>query len=201
MLNENDAEQLIRAYQNGDDEALDVLIRDCYEDIYRALRRKGLQEADAWDGTMKICGRLIKSLLSFQFKSSFKTYLSKAIYREWIDFLRKLGKRRDIFGSIDDFIHGLAENEVRRWLDFLEDLKSESPDEKVFEKELRKIVGYCLRKIKNKKHRAILILWLAGLTIRQMVEHLKFKEGMVMGNLHRKRKELRECIQKRGGLN
>lgn len=176
-------EQLIRRFQMGDRQAFTELADRYYGYVYRIFCLKGVPADLAEDFTQEIFVKLIRTLLKFKFNSTFKTYLDRTLRNRIIDFYRSRERRR-------------------KTLLYLEDLR-ESPDlpqtaiavaaidNKIFRRKLEQ----CLLGQSNLARRAVLVMWLNGLRLRQISTVLALPAGTVNAHLSRGKQALKACLE------
>lgn len=191
-MNATDDDKLVQQYQQGNRNAFDILFQRYYQYVYKVFLWKGLPSQDAEDFTQDLFLKLATALLNFAGKSSFKTYLDRAITNKLIDFYRQRQER--------------AFRLNQEWLDLLEsDSEPASWHEKmqvhVFEATtqaaaIREVLTQCLEKERRTTCRAVLALWLDGFKLRQIASILSLPLGTVNSNLTRGRARLRRCLEK-----
>ena len=101
LYSENDDLDLIERTKRGDRTALDTLIRRHQPFIYNVAWKMVHDPSDAWDLTQETLLIVITKIGQFQGKSSFRTWLYRIVFNE---FLR--GKRRkseDQFSSFEEY--------------------------------------------------------------------------------------------------
>jgi RNA polymerase sigma-70 factor (ECF subfamily) len=185
---------LIRAYQQGDDWALNQLIGKYRDYIFRIFRYKEVPVQAAEDCTQDICIKLIEGLKRFRFECDFKAFLDTAINRKVIDFYRQQARERLIM-SLNKPV--TDEEEASTLFDKLENLNhAEGPEEQMDYQDLLRVIGSCLKKFGNQKMRILLCLWLKGLKIREMAELLGIGERDANVTLLRGKEKLRNCVAK-----
>ncbi len=107
-------QKLIKKYLEGDEGALEELLRNNLQNIFWACFRVCLDESDAHDITQNVCLKIIKNLPKFQFKSEFKTWAYRISYNESITYIKK--KRWYIeISEVENFIPD--DTEYYHWLD------------------------------------------------------------------------------------
>ena len=90
MMSENrSAEQLIANYLKGDQESLEVLVRQYLKVIYSFVFRYVGNAEDAEDITQEVFVRVWRNLKRFNQKQSFKTWLFAIAKNAALDFLKK----------------------------------------------------------------------------------------------------------------
>ena len=85
-----DVESLVRQAQDGNKEALEVLVVEIQDNIYYLALRMLANPQDAQDAAQEIIIRVITKLSTFQFRSSFRTW----VYRVAANYLLDTRKAR-----------------------------------------------------------------------------------------------------------
>lgn len=176
--NQNDFE-LIRNYQQGEEQAFTDLFLKYYPLVYKIFFTKGIPQAEAEDLTAEIFIKLIEALKTYRFEQPFPHYLRRVVRNRLFDFYR--AKKID-------------------WLPLeLElSLKLKSSSDEEFD--LHEIIDHCLQQIKSLLRRAILLSWLEGYKRNQIAELLNLPIGTVHSNLERGKSQLRDCVQGQLGV-
>ncbi|MBN1347909.1 sigma-70 family RNA polymerase sigma factor [candidate division KSB1 bacterium] len=168
-------DNLIRQYQQGNEESFRQLFHKYYPQVYRLFISKGLCREDAEDFTIDVFTRLIKGLKAFRFEKPFQHYLHRIARNRLFDHFRK---KTILFSDFDSEVN-LAD-------------RAAIPDRRV---ELAEIIALCMQKIKSDLRRAILMAWMEGYKRHQIAELLDVPMGTVHSNLERGRIELKICVE------
>lgn len=96
----NSDEQLIADYFNGDEQALEILVKKYLGPIYGFVFRYAGNEADAADITQDVFVKIWRKLKKFDAKKSFKVWLFSIAKNTALDFLKK--KKAVPFSNFDD---------------------------------------------------------------------------------------------------
>ena len=96
MMSENrSAEQLIANYLKGDQESLEILVRQYLKVIYSFVFRYVGNAEDAEDITQEVFVRVWRNLKRFNQEQSFKTWLFAIAKNAALDFLKKKKRPRE----------------------------------------------------------------------------------------------------------
>ena len=87
--------RLIAAAQNGDQRALDDLLRNHQGRIYSICRRLAGNDTDALDATQEAMIAVVKGLPRFDGRASFSTWSYRVATNACLDELRRRGRRAD----------------------------------------------------------------------------------------------------------
>jgi RNA polymerase sigma-70 factor (ECF subfamily) len=111
-----DDDALVAAAQLGDRRALDALLRQHYDRLYRLCRRLTGNDADALDATQEALMAIVRGLPRFDNRSSFVTWSFRVATNACLDELRRRGRRplpvEDLPSSASgqsDFAAGVAD--------------------------------------------------------------------------------------------
>lgn len=150
--------KLIADYLNGDEEALEVLIKRYLKPIFSFAYRYTDNVQEAEDISQTVFVKVWQNLKRFDQKKSFKTWIFTIAKNKCIDFLRK--KKTVLFSNF--------ENEKRE-NSFVEKLKDSSPlPDEIFEAHnLKEKLNLAINKL-SPKNKAVLIL--------RYNDHFTFKE-------------------------
>ena len=86
--------ELVKRIQNGDVEALNMLVKAYLPKVYNRARSL-VPEADAEDVTQDIFVSLVDSIHTFKGKSAFGTWFHRIIMNKVADYHRKIARRRE----------------------------------------------------------------------------------------------------------
>lgn len=94
-------DELVRRARDGDNTALDALLRRHYDRIYGVCRRLTGSDADALDAAQDTCITIARRLDRFEGRSSFRTWAYRVATNTCLDELRR--RRRRPEPTDDDF--------------------------------------------------------------------------------------------------
>jgi RNA polymerase sigma-70 factor, ECF subfamily len=160
---------LIRKARAGDRGALERIIANHYSSVYRFLLHLTRREEDASDLTQEVFAKLSKSLETWRSEGSFRGWLFRVAYREFLHFQRDQGPAMD----------ALSEAFLSR---------SESPDDAItllnaietLDEELR--TAFWLREVER-------------LSVKEISESLGIPEGTVKSRTHVAKQRLRAKLR------
>ena len=145
---ENNDEQLVSAYLNGDEKSLETLIQRYMDPIYSFVYRHIGKPREAEDVTQEVFLKCWKNLKTFDQQRSFKTWIFNIAKNASIDFLRK---KKSI--NFSDLENEDGENEI---VDNLTDSEP-LPDELFERKNLAEELTGAINKLPL-KYRMVLFL-------------------------------------------
>ena len=88
-----DDTELVQRAQDGDQAALDALLRRHYSRIYALCRRMAGNEADAQDAAQEALITLTRRIDRFDGRSKFTTWMHRVVTNACLDELRRRGRR------------------------------------------------------------------------------------------------------------
>jgi RNA polymerase sigma-70 factor (ECF subfamily) len=192
-LNKNDLEdlELVRSFQNGDEEAFQKIFLKYRKNVLAAFIRQQIPQEDAFDLFQELFIHLYEKLPTLEIQSSFRSFLNAVIRNKIIDFYRKIKKFRLLFHiSIDEF--------------FVETDKKTNPENQMNYKKIAEespfdflnAVEHCLNLLGNPRWKALISLWLDGCRHEQISELLNMPIGSVSSGLYRCIPLFIECMKK-----
>jgi RNA polymerase sigma factor (sigma-70 family) len=190
--NDHDIEWIME-YKQCHQDALTRLIKKYYIYIYKSFIYRGIPRIDAEDCTQDICLRLVRSLKNFEFRSTFKTFLDRAINNRWIDFISS--RSRNVV-LISLYFKLLGEDSEIELIDILRNGESDDPEQNYKYQLLIRTLKKCLEQIKHPRQKKLVALWLDGHKRKYMADLLCIPIGSVHGDLERGKTRLRNCIKK-----
>ena len=190
---EEENQELVKKSLQGNRKALDELIHLHQPFIYNVAWKMTHDPNDALDLTQETLLKVITKLSQFQFKSSFRTWLYRIVFNEFLQAKRRKGERR--FTSFEDYgnqLDQIPNDSVTR-------------EEEIMQEELSKEMQIscmsgmlmCL----NREQRLIYILGdTFGLDHNLGAEIFDISKQNFRVKLHRARKELYNFMNKKCGL-
>ena len=193
LKDRNEDFEWIKKYKRCHQEPLNKLINKYYRYSYKSFVYRGLPQKDAEDCTQDIWIRLVRTLKQFNFESSFKTFLDRAIKFRSFDFYRSLKKRFDLISLYIRLFNDDSELEL---IDTIPSGEFDGPEQNHNYQKLVRILEKCIEKITKQPQKELVALWLDGHTRKQMAEILELPLGTVHGGLERGKVQLRNCVKK-----
>jgi len=169
----------------GDKEEFNKLIDAYSEKLYRLAISITGNNLDAEDVLQETFIKVIRSIGSFQGKSSIYTWIYRIAVNEAIQVLRK---GRNIVSSLDDEdTEDISQpKEIRSW-DLL-------PEDKIISKELKEKLDKAILQLSEKLKLVFVLRDLQDLSIQETAELLDVSEEVVKTRLLRARLALRESL-------
>ncbi len=168
---------LIKQCQNGDSLAFEQLLERYYDVIYRIAYHWCKDSNNAQDITQLVCLKLADSITSFNFRSSFSTWLYPLVINHAKDFY-KSPKQRNVREQQHDDLDSVAEA---------------SPDQsanKLYAQQILEHIG----SMQDDLRETLILIYGSGLNHRQAAERLQVKESTVSWRVHEARKILKQTF-------
>jgi RNA polymerase sigma-70 factor (ECF subfamily) len=179
---------LIKKCKKGNIDAFQELIEKYQKTVYNIAFRMLKNPEDAMDISQEALIKVYKSIKSFDFKSSFSTWLYKIVVNTCIDFLRK--KKSKVY-SIDNPIK-TDDGEIKREIS-----DSTNAPETLLDKKITKELVYNAINKLDDSHRTVIILRdIQGFSYQEISEILDCSLGTVKSRINRARNSLKEIILK-----
>lgn len=186
MLNREN--KLIKKCTQGDIDAFEELIVKYEKTTYNIALRMLRNKDDAMDISQEAFIKVFKSIKTFNFESSFSTWLYRIVTNTCLDFLRK---NSNTSLSIDSPIN-TEDGEIQR---DIPDISNNT--EEIFEKQLTKeLVHRAINKL-DENHKTVIILRdIEGFSYEEVAQILDCSLGTVKSRISRARNSLKNIIIK-----
>ncbi len=166
----------------GNQSAIEVFVRQYEAGVFRLALSVLGNEADAYEVTQETFIAALKSLRSYQEKSSFKAWL----YTIALNLSRSHLRKRKVLERLKSSIGGILR---------IESQKRPSPEDEVVRTEKEALVWDELNKLDD-RHRTVLILrYFHELSVSEIAEVMSIKEGTIHSRLHNAREKLRVALE------
>ncbi len=180
--------KLIKKCSKGDLNAFEELIKKHEKKAFNIALKMLKNRDDAMDISQEAFIKVYKSIGSFNFKSSFSTWLYRVVVNTCLDFIKK---EKKIVYSIDNPIQ-TKDGEIHREI---EDNKNIPED--IFEKKLNKqLVHNSIQKLNDIHKTAIILRDIEGFTYKEISEITDCSLGTVKSRIKRGRDYLKHIIVK-----
>jgi RNA polymerase sigma-70 factor (ECF subfamily) len=175
---------LVRRARTGDQDAFAQLVAMHAETVYRALRRFGLDPAEADEVSQEVFVRAWRGLGSFQERSRVSTWLYRIAFNE---AQRQLGRRKpapagaeadpgDRFASVAESAHL-------------------GPEAQTLDRELDSALAQALDRLPEDWRAAVVLRDVEGLSTAEAAEIAGVGEAAFKSRLHRGRMQLRALLE------
>lgn len=178
--------QLIGRAKAGDREAVNALVREHWQGLYRFVVYKVGHPEDAQELVQETWLRLVRSLPQYQPTGApFKSYLYRIALNLITDFWRKQGRRPSAVELLD------CQQAVPQ---------REQPEMQVLSQEMRSAILGVLQELPAEQRRAVELRLLGGLSVKETALLMERSEGAVKMLQQRALKQLRLLLATRGIL-
>lgn len=195
-------EQVVRQIQRGDEagERFELLFDTYAESIERYFRRRGIDAQSTEDLAQDVMLRVYKGIGRFRWQSSFNTWIYVVMDSVYKNHLRSRGtlRAKAESDSLDSLLDDLADGEIARRPEGLED---ENPDPEAvaaFEEQTRQVAAAV--EAMPPRMRQCFLLRFQGLAYREIARMLGVKRDTVKKHLGEARARLRPLFTTLAGL-
>jgi RNA polymerase sigma-70 factor (ECF subfamily) len=180
---------LIRAAQNGDQDAFEQLVRAYDRSVLRLALNLLRSTEDAYDVYQEAFLRVFKNLHLFRFDCSFHTWLYRIVTNLCLDHLRKRKVRREESGVIE------TEDGPRDRMDNVqEDRAQGDPQRNLMNRQLGERIEAVLRQLTAKERMVFELRHYQGLRLRAIGEVLGTSEESAKTCLFRATQKMRVAL-------
>ncbi len=186
MSNIIEEKKIIKKAAAGSADAFEQLLLKYQTPIYNLCLRMTGNPEDAADMTQEAFLKAWRSLSSFQFESSFSTWLYRLTTNTCLDYLRSLKRRPQCSLTVED---DEGEEQV---LDVTDE--APTPEEALLSAEERSQLVHALSQLEASQRQIITLRVVNDLSYAEIAEILDVKEGTVKSRLARARDNLRKKL-------
>ncbi len=180
---------LIRAAQNGDQDAFEQLVRAYDRSVLRLALNLLRSPEDAYDVYQEAFLRVFKNLHLFRFDCSFHTWLYRIVTNLCLDHLRKRKVRREESGVVE------TEEGPRDRIDSVqEDRAQGDPQRNLMNRQLGERIEAVLRQLTAKERMVFELRHYQGLRLRAIGEVLGTTEEAAKTCLFRATQKMRVAL-------
>ncbi len=180
---------LIRAAQQGDQDAFEELVRLYDQSVLRLALNLLRSEEDARDAYQEAFLRAFRNLATFRFECSFHTWLYRIVTNICLDHLRKRTVRREEPAVVET-----AEG-VRDVFDSLADARAEAdPERDLLRRELGRRIEGALERLGPRERLVFELKHYYGLRLRVIGEMLSTSEETAKNCLYRATQKMRAAL-------
>ncbi len=181
--------KLIRAAQQGDQEAFEQLVRLYDQSVLRLALNILRSEEDARDAYQEAFLKAYRNLGTFRFECSFHTWLYRIVTNICLDHLRKRSVRKEDSAVVE------TEDGVRDLLDAVKDHRAEAdPERDLLRRELGGRIEKALEKLGPRERMVFELKHYQGLRLRVIGEMLSTSEETAKNCLYRATQKLRAAL-------
>lgn len=179
--------ELMLAFQAGDTNAFDDIVRLYQKSVQNFLRRYLRDQNRMEDLTQEVFIRVYKSRERYEPSAKFRTWLFTIATRLALNEIRAIRRRRRVFAEIPDEPEAGSPSPFRTAKDYRE----ENPGEQTEQKELGKLLDRLIEELPPNQKAAILLNRLEKLSYKEIAEVLDLSTMAVKSLLMRGREVLR----------
>ena len=186
MSNITEERKIIKKAAAGSADAFEQLLLKYQTPIYNLCLRMTGNPEDAADMTQEAFLKAWRSLSSFQFESSFSTWLYRLTTNTCLDYLRSLKRRPQCSLTVED------DDGEEQVLDVTDE--APTPEEALLSAEERSQLVHALSQLEASQRQIITLRVVNDLSYAEIAEILDVKEGTVKSRLARARDNLRKKL-------
>jgi RNA polymerase sigma-70 factor (ECF subfamily) len=180
---------LIRAAQNGDQDAFEQLVRAYDRSVLRLALNLLRSTEDAYDVYQEAFLRVFKNLHLFRFDCSFHTWLYRIVTNLCLDHLRKRKVRREESGVVE------TEDGPRDRIDSMQENRAQGdPQRNLMNRQLSERIEAVLRQLTAKERMVFELRHYQGLRLRAIGEVLGTTEEAAKTCLFRATQKMRVAL-------
>jgi len=181
---------LVKAAQNGDQEAYNQLVTIHRGKIYAMIQNMLYNQADAWDLTQEVFIKAWRALPKFEARAKFSTWLYRIAHNVVYDWMRK--KKIQSAGEFDDAILSDATIEPSARTTPRE---SVAPDKAMENSELMQKIRGAMSHLSPEHRQVISLREIEGYDYKEISEIMESSIGTVMSRLFYARKKLQTLLK------
>jgi len=185
----NQVDALIRAAQQGDQDAFEQLVRTYDQSVLRLAMNLLRSAEDARDVYQEAFLRVYKNLDSFRFDCSFHTWLYRIVTNICLDQLRKRKVRKEESPVVDT-----PEGPLDRMDSFEEEAAESDPERSLWNRQLKQKIDSALEDLTPRERMVFELRHYQGLRLRNIGEMLGTTEEAAKNCLFRATQKMRAVL-------
>lgn len=183
-------ERLVERFQQGDQQAFELIIERYEQKVWNLAFRLTGDQQDAYDLAQEAFIKVYRYLAQFRGQSTFSTWLYRVVTNSFYDEMRKRKRRPNIALSLDESI-ATSDGELNREMPSLD----AGPEELSLQRELQQAVQAALVRLPT-DYRIVLVLRdLQDHSYEEIADMLGLNLGTVKSRISRARLALRKLLQ------
>jgi RNA polymerase sigma-70 factor (ECF subfamily) len=182
-------DSLIRAAQNGDQDAFEQLVHAHDQSVLRLAMNLLRSPEEARDVYQEAFLRVYKNLHTFRFDCSFHTWLYRIVTNICLDHLRKRKVRKEEPAVVES-----SEGPVDRMESFAEDSAHSDPERVMWNRQLRQRIESALEELTPRERMVFEMRHYEGLRLRNIGEVLGTTEEAAKNCLFRATQKMRSVL-------
>lgn len=181
-MNEAHSTRLIAACLAGDEDAIEILVRQYESDVFRLALSIVGDVAEANEVTQETFIAVLRSLPYYQEQKSFKAWL----YTIALNLSRSHLRKRKTLEKLRNALSALFQVETQKFL---------SPEDAVIRNQQEKVLWEQLNGLDEKFRTVVVLRYFHELSIAEISEILSVNEGTIHSRLHSARERLRQALE------
>src|SRR5258707_2499316 len=182
-------DSLIRAAQNGDQDAFEQLVRTYDQSVLRLAMNLLRSPEDARDVYQEAFLRVFRNLHSFRFDCSFHTWLYRIVTNICLDQLRKRKVRKEESATVET-----SEGPVDRMDSFEEEAAHADPERSLWNRQLRAKIDHELKDLTPRERMVFELRHYQGLRLGSIGDILGTTEEAAKNCLFRATQKMRAVL-------
>lgn len=187
---EIDEKKIIKRASAGDADAFEQLVLTYQTPIFNLCLRMTGNPEDAADLSQESFLKAWRSLGSFQFESSFSTWLYRLASNTCLDYLRSIKRHPKVSLTVED-----SDGETQM-MDFPD--TAPTPEDAAISKEENELLSRAMQELDEQQRQILTLRVVNDLSYAEIAEILSIKEGTVKSRLARTRDALRKKLLQSG---
>ena len=176
---------LVTKAQEGDNEALNCLFNEFYNDLYYFALKTVKDDETALDVTQEAFVEIINTLGNLKEPAAFVTWAKQITYHQCTRYFKK---KKDVLVDEDE--------EGNTVFDTLKEEKAEFiPDEALDKADLKKTVMGILDELSEEQRSAVMMYYFDEMSVKQIAEIQGVSEGTVKSRLNYARKAIKNSVE------
>lgn len=176
---------LVTKAQQGDNEALNCLFNEFYNDLYYFALKTVKDDETALDVTQEAFVEIINTLGNLKEPAAFVTWAKQITYHQCTRYFKK---KKDVLVDEDE--------EGNTVFDTLKEEKSEFiPDEALDKADFKKTVMGILDELSEEQRSAVMMYYFDEMSVKQIAEIQGVSEGTVKSRLNYARKAIKNSVE------
>ena len=182
-LDDQQERELIERCQNGDAQAMEVIVRQYQTQVYNSAYGMLGNREDAQDLVQEVFLRVWEKIGQFQFKSRFSTWLYRIVMNQCINEKNRQKRHKTVPMEMDD---------TQAWTP----VHFATPEREALLAEKRELLEIALGKLKEDYRTVLVLREMENLSYEELAEVLNCSLGRVKSRLHEARMALRQILER-----
>ncbi|HDQ00095.1 MAG TPA: RNA polymerase sigma factor [bacterium] len=178
---------LIKKAQRGNLQAFEELVRNYDEKLMRILYNMLNNIDDARDVYQEVFLKVFRSLKTYQFKSSFYTWLFRIAVNTCLNYRKK--RKRHRYEPLPD--DSIAE---QGWF-VVADQADKNPEQHFLNTELHETINRSIQSLSDQQRTVFVLRHYHGYKLSEIAEIMNCTEGTIKNYMFRSVQKLRKCLQ------